>query len=289
MIECPESVSLSGFSGASVALARRDGALFVRKIAANADASDRLRRQAAKQRAYAAINAPLATPPIVAEGEVEGRYFFEMPYIVGCDGHTFLSRCTFDELKGVLNQLWDHLRRTASLDAISASPHPSFFSAAVHKLLAVQCRTKAIGNELLGRLFLQLDRLRACEGQKEGLCHGDLTFENLLIDRVNRVWLVDFLDSPFEHPWQDYVKLRQDLEGEWYLRKGIRISPAVVWYARRQHDDLIQAMSPEFGRVANALSAITFVRILPYAHSAEDRSFILARIAHFVQQSEAQP
>ena len=44
-----------------------------------------------------------------------------------------------------------------------------------------------------------------------GFCHGDFTYANMLVNSINEIFLVDFLDSFFESPLQDLSKLRQDL------------------------------------------------------------------------------
>ena len=47
-----------------------------------------------------------------------------------------------------------------------------------------------------------------------GLCHGDLTFSNILFNG-NNYYLIDFLDSFIETPLQDIVKIRQDTQYRW--------------------------------------------------------------------------
>tara|TARA_R110002110_G_scaffold274710_2_gene489944 strand:- start:196 stop:1020 length:825 start_codon:yes stop_codon:yes gene_type:complete len=49
-----------------------------------------------------------------------------------------------------------------------------------------------------------------------GICHGDLTFSNILIDCNDmRLYLIDFLDSFIESPLLDIVKIRQDTKFYW--------------------------------------------------------------------------
>ena len=49
-----------------------------------------------------------------------------------------------------------------------------------------------------------------------GVCHGDLTFSNILFNG-NNYYLIDFLDSFIESPLMDMVKLRQDSAYFWSL------------------------------------------------------------------------
>lgn len=49
-----------------------------------------------------------------------------------------------------------------------------------------------------------------------GICHGDLTFSNILIDCNDmNLYLIDFLDSFIESPLSDIVKIRQDTKFYW--------------------------------------------------------------------------
>lgn len=50
-----------------------------------------------------------------------------------------------------------------------------------------------------------------------GICHGDLTFSNILVKGYN-YYIIDFLDNFVETPLQDIVKLRQDTKYLWTLR-----------------------------------------------------------------------
>ena len=47
-----------------------------------------------------------------------------------------------------------------------------------------------------------------------GMCHGDLTFSNILFNG-NNYYLIDFLDSFIESPLLDIVKIRQDTAYLW--------------------------------------------------------------------------
>jgi hypothetical protein len=51
-----------------------------------------------------------------------------------------------------------------------------------------------------------------------GVCHGDLTLSNVLLQRpTNNIILIDFLDSFIESPLADVCKLRQDTRFGWSL------------------------------------------------------------------------
>lgn len=53
-----------------------------------------------KQQAFAALGAPIRTPEILdSNTDDEGRFYFDMDYVVGLDGHKFLEKCTPEDLR----------------------------------------------------------------------------------------------------------------------------------------------------------------------------------------------
>src|SRR5204863_8802633 len=94
------------------------------------------------------------------------------------------------------------------------------------------------------------------------LCHGDLTLENMMVDRDGQIWAIDLLDAPYEHYWFDFAKLNQDLEGGWYLRHQPAISAAVRQYLRERCLSTVLELDSSYESVHNPLMAITFARIL---------------------------
>src|SRR5688572_6158178 len=87
---------LTGLSGANVFLVSRDERhWFIRKLATDQAASDRLRRQAMKQARFS-LELPdvLRTPRVLDEGEHDGMYYFDLEFISGSDGATYLRRAT---------------------------------------------------------------------------------------------------------------------------------------------------------------------------------------------------
>jgi aminoglycoside/choline kinase family phosphotransferase len=51
----------------------------------------------------------------------------------------------------------------------------------------------------------------------QGLCHGDFTLSNMLIEHPSKIHLIDMLDNFIETPLQDMAKLRQDTAFYWSL------------------------------------------------------------------------
>ncbi|MCK6549738.1 phosphotransferase [Myxococcota bacterium] len=276
---------LSGLSGAQIYLVSRDERVwFVRKAARHAQGSARLRAQAAKQQRFDGLARPhLKTPRILGDGEVDGRYYFDMELVRGPDGASYLGRAPFDAVVAFTDRLCGYLELAASTPAIGVHDGTGPFDALYAKLCDVERRTRALSPDVLSALFLGLDRLRAIGAIPATLCHGDLTLENMAIGEDGTIWVLDLLDSPVEHWWQDVAKLHQDLSGGWYLRRQQRVALGVMMYVSGRLLDSAAKLSPAYRDLHATLVACTFVRILPYVQSDDERRFVLDRIEHFAR------
>jgi aminoglycoside phosphotransferase len=275
---------LPGLSGAEVLLvARDDRHWFIRKAARDPAAGARLHRQAAKQRQFAAQMAePVRTPQILDEGEVDGRYYFDMEFIRGTDGASFLRRATYAQVADFSRRLCEYLEAAATKPPLRES-QATPFDALYTKICDAQSASGCLSNDTLSKLFLAVQKLRRLDGTKPTFCHGDLTLENMVVDERGTIWVLDLLDSPFEHYWQDIAKLHQDLTGGWYLTRHPAISKCVLDFVSRQVLNTAQRLDSAYADVHALLVASSFVRIIPYAQSPESLQFIRERVDHFAE------
>jgi len=277
--------ALSGLSGARVVLMTRDGQRwFVRKAAGDAAGSARLRRQLAKQLAFGqALDGAVRVPRILDQGELDGRFYFDMEFVRGMDGVSYLRRASYAEVITMADRLCGYLDEIAARPPYGASS-TSLFDALYAKLCDVHRKTGELAGETLAQLFLALEQLRGVTAAlPPTMCHGDLTLENLVIDERGACWLLDFLDAPFEHWWQDVAKLHQDLDGGWYLLKQPAIARCVLDYLSRRLLAAASRKAPMYAQIHAVLLACNFVRILPYARTPEELQFVKARVEHFAR------
>ncbi len=281
--DASEAHRLTGFSGADVFRATRDGRhWFVRKAASSPVGNERLRRQVAKQTAFAAAaGLSLRTPRILGEGTIDERYYFDMEYVRGLDGVSYLRQASYPDVVRFGDRLCEYLLLAAEQPPLMPSASASLFESLYNKICDVQRTTQRIAPHDLSRLFLALDRLRNLPQMNPTLCHGDLTLQNMLIDDDGTIWVVDLLDAPFEHYWQDVAKLQQDLSGGWYLLQQAPIAQCVLDYLRQRLIATAVRLMPSYAEVHSLLVACTFVRILPYAHTPEQIEFVTRRIGYF--------
>jgi len=280
---------LTGLSGANVFLVTRDERhWFIRKLATDPASSDRLRRQAAKQARFA-MELPdvLRTPRVLDEGDHGGLYYFDLEFISGSDGATYLRRATYAEVAAFASRLTTYLSAASSCVAIAEGAFSNLFEAVYQKICEAQRTTNGIDADSLSRLFLALEPLRRMSDVRPTLCHGDLTLENLVVDAQGMIWVFDLLDSPFEHYWMDVAKLHQDLSGGWYLAQQPAVAQCVLDYVSRELLKATEQLHPGYHLVHNLLLATTFVRILPYARTSERLRFVQERIEHFARLASA--
>ena len=109
----------------------------------------------------------------------------------------------------------------------------------------------------------------------EGLCHGDLTFSNMLF--TDKVVLFDFLPVYFETPYQDIAKLLQEVELKWtYLiahniKDRAKIKIAYV-FLKKQINEIIKELVKRYKinyTMVLIFYTIAIIRILPYVDSSD--------------------
>ena len=276
-------MQLQGLSGANLNVFSASGRIIVRKTAASPSGNDRLMRQEAKQRSFLDLGSNVGSPFILDSGyDDSGRFYFDMEFIGGQDGHRFLERCSPNELDFFASQLADHISNLKDLPIIGEpSIYASLYDSCVHKIAEISHRQAGLDDSLTGCIIRQLDCIRDLSINSSGFCHGDFTLENILVDMQGRIHFVDFLDSAFEHPIQDLVKLSQDIHGGWFLARGKRLSSAVISYLENRIKPAIETSFPKYYEVLNVLQAVNFSRILPYVKDDKQKSFVLNTIKRF--------
>lgn len=277
--------SLKGLSGASLQLVIYGNNTLVRKTSEFPNGNDRLRMQMEKQNSFIKLGGPISAPAILDFGiNSLGCFYFEMELVSGLDGHRFLERCSPKELHCFTEALISHLATVKSLPMIAKSGQfPTLFHSSLNKIVEIHHKNVGLSNEDAGLLLKRLQIIKDLEITREGFCHGDFTLENMLIDGNGKLHFVDFLDSAFEHPVQDFVKLSQDLHGGWFRCKGRRLSSAVIAHIEHAIQPVIDRdFSYYSNEVRNVLQSLNFCRILPYTSSDIQKEFVLNQIKKFI-------
>jgi aminoglycoside phosphotransferase (APT) family kinase protein len=281
-----EVIPLSGMSGARVAVLRTSaGSRFVRKASSDATSGQVLRRQAQRQSwLRAAVAGSANVPEIITDGAADGYYYFDMPFIASRDAVSLLSTATFEEVRDFAERIVKLMQCLARTGAEPGARRPPSKQALVEKLDEITLRTHEGFSSVLAplrRAALEIDALRSVDNSGPTAVHGDLTFENILVTSKGQLWLIDTIESPFDHYWIDWSKLFQECEGRWHAQRGRPISTSVTWWLRNHWLEAASRLASDYPKRHYLLLGLTFARILPYAVSESDRKYLIEKISAF--------
>lgn len=277
---------LSGYSGASLLLMKRGHLWFVRKIARDTDLNARLQIQCAKQKDWSRLpGTVIQCPKIYTDGYLDDLYYFDMEFIRGLDGVSFLRQANYQDINrfcATISQNFSFLSQQIMGEASTSSLQLS--SLYFEKILSVFEQEKyPFPLELQAKLFWSLRQLRGFRADRPTICHGDFTLENMIVNGAGEIFLCDFLNASFEHYWQDIAKIFQDIEGGWYLRNHESLPSYVINYIREAILADVAKITPDYLVIHPILLAINFARILPYAKNENDHEFVVSRIRYFLE------
>jgi len=291
----PTLNEFSGLSGCHVEIVKDGPGSYVRKTTEDGLYVKRLKAQAEKQRMFfARYRLPyVQVPAILREHEAKGQYGFDMQYCRARDYLSFFQEATKQDLDTVVNRLIQFIEH-----AIRESPEQSI----ARDLLVEkyrQVREKIMGSESVSaavrdELFNQGDRLFAEEepflNLPVGICHGDLTFSNILISREDcALILLDWLDCFLESPLQDIVKLRQDTKYYWSIflmkktsdRTRVKI---IMDYLDNKIDSHFEQYA-FYRKYYRLFQYLNFLRIVPYAKDPALINYIHSTMVNIVNTS----
>lgn len=274
-------IELSGFSGARVLLIREGTSpAFIRKISASPAGNARLQAQAIKQKLTSGLlNGHATTPHIFGEGHDGDLYYFDMDYIQGLDGISFLRTASFPAIARFTEKLCASLERMAGLQepSLPICPRESA-TAKCRDILDATPPEDLHARHILARLLDAIGAAEMPERLSVTACHGDMTLENIVVTEAGEIVFIDLLDTFLNHWTADIAKLDQDLKAGWYMRKSPPLPLGVVSYVRKSLATLAETLSGGSPAFISLLVCIHLARILPYAKSTDDRHFVLDRL-----------
>lgn len=209
---------VKGHSGFSIDIVREGTNLYVYKRCSDADKAERLMRQAAKQEQATGFHySGFQTPHIIAtEHDTKGASI-KMDYIYSRNFMEYFESAGFEQIDYFIQTLIRFIEEELAHSPIQVIPadivNSKFLS--VKKTIASNAHIRK--DNTLSSIMEKAERLLT--GITEwrlpvGICHGDLTFSNILFT-ANTYYLIDFLDSFIESPLLDIVKIRQDSAHIW--------------------------------------------------------------------------
>jgi len=215
---------ISGHSGCILEMIQVDQGCLVKKSTNRPDYIRRLEKQCSKQILFSKNNRLdiFTAPKIRSRIKSKKEYSFCMDFIASSDAITFLLEAPKDKLDFFLESMLIFVK-----EELSTSQECDVSCSFYDKLLLVETKlyTHRFYRPKLG-LLLKEYREKILPKKIEipvGVCHGDLTLSNILVNHTRqKITLIDFLDVFIESPLQDMVKIRQDTKYLWssHLYKG---------------------------------------------------------------------
>ena len=216
---------LKGHSGCTLELINKNT---VRKTSRSLEYNLRLATQIEKQRKFS--HSTLRTPNVIATGTNYGLFFCDMEYIRGVSFQDYCSVSSYSDVKNLFTKLLISDKQTED-------------------------KTQDIYKKCLSLREFPMDTLSEVSWDiPVGDCHGDLTFENILV-RDGELYVIDFLDSFVESSLIDQSKLMQDTFCAWSFRE----KDYIPWHHLYLLNDKIQ------NKRNYILLLIHLYRILPYS------------------------
>ncbi len=263
-----------GHSGCQIDVVREGRELFVYKSSRDPKYLNRLVLQAQKQQAAAVQELQhIRVPKVYEIRRSENLVSVKMDYVYSRNFVEFFEHAGFEQVNYLIEALIKYLELE-----IAQSPLATVKREVVtEKFDDVKKKTLA-NRHLVGdkEIVAILERSRRLLDELPdmlmpmGLCHGDLTFSNVLFNG-NNYYLIDFLDSFIESPLLDIVKLRQDTAWLWSQLMYVHPCDTIrlrIAFGKIDHelDCYFTSKYEWYTSYYRPLQLMNFLRILQYAH-----------------------
>lgn len=275
--------SIIGHSGCNFELTR-DGWLF--KYTKEKNYRKRLYEQCKKQQKfylrYNSLNATnIIIPNVIYQVNDYEKYGFAMEYFIINDFISFLELNHIDDIFIKLKYIIDFIEQNIKL-----SPKMNISKSIImNKLIEIKKNIDEKYFDMYSSFFNVVEKEIQLMSDyiflPIGICHGDLTFSNILVQDENII-LIDFLDNFIETPLQDIVKIRQDTNHLWSLNliqkdcDKIKIK-IIMNFIDKYIDDYFNKYS-FYKDYYSIFQKINLLRILPYVKNMRIAVYLLGEL-----------
>ena len=267
-------IEVKGHSGCQIDVVSEEGQIFVYKSTADPLYLNRLALQAEKQRNASLIEFQHIRVPLIYElKRTDKKTIVKMQYVYSKNFIEFFEQAGFEQidyLVGALKYFIEYEINKCKLQVVS----PQIFRAKFDDI-----RMKLEKNAFFQQDAQVVRIIEDCQsyfGHLQemllpiGVCHGDLTFSNILFNG-NNYYLIDFLDSFIETPLQDIVKIRQDTAYRWsqlmYTKRYDAVRLGIICDKIDHEIDLYFSNKYQwYTDHYRTVQLMNILRILPYAH-----------------------
>lgn len=275
-------IEVKGHSGCQIDVVNEVKDIYVYKSTKDPKYLKRLVLQAEKQRLASEVEYQhIRVPKIFNIKKTAESVVVKMQYVYSKNFMEFFEQAGFEQIDyliGALEYFVEHEISQCKLESVD----PAIFQ---NKFIDI--KKKCSGNDLykgdaeIGKILERCEKVFASLGDMlipVGLCHGDLTFSNILFNG-NNYYLIDFLDSFVETPLQDIVKIRQDTKHLWsqlmYTKLFDRLRLQIVCKKiDSEIDEYFRNKYEWYGKHYHVMQLMNMLRILPYAKEQKVANYL---------------
>lgn len=289
-------LKVKGHSGCAVDIVNEGDSLRIHKWSKDPKYLARLAKQAEKQQeAYKDEYQHIRIPEIYTVERDDKHVLVNMEYVYSRNFVDFFERAGFEQIDYFIKALKLFLEKELKVSPVQSVPT----SVTLDKFNDVENKIKSnplLASDLEIQQLLDLSRQEFEEFAKQptvdlpmGICHGDLTFSNILFNG-NNYYLIDFLDSFIESPLLDIVKIRQDSAHLWsqlmYTKPYDKLRLKIVC---EKIDKEINAYGERYRWYRDYYTIyqlLNFLRILQYAKEEKVITYLKGEIGRVLKEKD---
>ncbi len=266
-------IIVKGHSGCQIDVVSEDNQLYIYKSTSDHKYLERLALQIQKQDIASNLSLQhIRVPKVYDIVKSDTSTIAKMQYVYSKNFIEFFEQAGFEQVDYFINALILYVEYQIGQSALQ-DVSPKIFQDKFAEVLGKINQNHLYDNdaeiqEIMNKcesLFVNMEQITL----PIGLCHGDLTFSNILFNG-NNYYLIDFLDSFIETPLQDIVKIRQDSSYLWsQLMYSKRFDVVRLRIICEKIDSKIDNHFAEkyqwYSQNYKVLQLMNILRILPYA------------------------
>lgn len=266
-------IEVKGHSGCNIEIVKRNNSIYLEKSTFDKKYVKRLYNQATKQKEASKNEYQYIRVPEIFDIEINNdKMVMRMEYVYSKNFMDHFENAGFEQINYFIKAFDLFIRRevensemkSLSFDIISDKWKDVKIKISDNKYISSDMEVNKIVKEVDKILRDNSEDIRI----PVGVCHGDLTFSNILFNG-NNYYLIDFLDSFIESPIMDMVKLRQDTAYLWspLMYTGNYDSTRLNIICNKIDNELDKCFKRYewYCKYYNIFQLFNFLRILQYA------------------------
>ena len=267
-------IEVKGHSGCSIEIVRQGNTLIIEKATRDPKYVERLYKQALKQQKAQSTELQfIRVPEILNITKSDTEMVMQMEYIYSKNFIDYFENAGFEQIKYFVKAIDIFIQSEISqstMQEVSSSIVMEKFEDVKRKTLSNPfMKGNREVEDIIIRSEKQFQSLPTTLEMPVGICHGDLTFSNILFNG-NNYFLIDFLDSFIESPLLDMVKIRQDSAHRWsplmYEGDYDKTRFNIIAHKIDQELDTLFSRYDWYVRYYDIFQLMNLLRVLQYGH-----------------------